>query len=90
MEILKGGLNISDEILATFALIIVYWLYSGMYVMIGSLESYWLYTRKEEDEKNLVPKTDVVTGVLLQQTVQTVVATMLFAVSHFFLSVCFS
>lgn len=82
MEILKGGLNVSDEILGTFAPIIVYWLYSGMYVMLGSLESYRLHTRKEEDEKNLVPKTDVVKGVLLQQAVQAVVATMLFAVTR--------
>lgn len=49
--------------------------------MLGGLENYRLHSKKDEDEKNLVPKRDVVKGVLLQQAVQAVVATLLFAVS---------
>ncbi|KAL3636258.1 Arf guanine nucleotide exchange factor sbh1 [Castilleja foliolosa] len=75
------SLNLSDEVLGTFAPIIVYWVYSGMYVFMGSLENYRLHTKKDEDTKNLVSKRDVVKGVLLQQAVQAVVATILFAVT---------
>lgn len=49
--------------------------------MLGSMENYRLHSKKDEDEKNLVPKKHVVLGVLLQQLVQAVVATILFAVS---------
>lgn len=72
---------ISDELLGTFVPILVYWIYSGIYIMLGGLENYRLHSKKDEDEKNLVPKRDVVKGVLLQQAVQAVVATLLFAVS---------
>ncbi|KAL9226221.1 hypothetical protein vseg_002057 [Gypsophila vaccaria] len=72
---------ISDEILGTFAPIIVYWAYSGIYIMLGSLENYRLHSKKDEEEKNLVPKSVVVKGVLLQQFVQSVVALILFAVT---------
>lgn len=86
MEILTG-IEVSDEILGTFMPILAYWVYSGIYVLLGSLDDYRLHTKKEEDEKNLVSKKDVVKGVLLQQAVQAVVATILFAVSVFFFSV---
>ncbi|KAL0358080.1 UNVERIFIED_CONTAM: Sphinganine C4-monooxygenase 1 [Sesamum calycinum] len=79
---MDGGLQVSDELLGTFAPIVLYWLYSGIYMMLGSMESYRLHSRKDEDEKNLVPKKDVVIGVLLQQAVQAVVATILFAVDQ--------
>ncbi|GFP87360.1 sphinganine c(4)-monooxygenase 2 [Phtheirospermum japonicum] len=75
------SLNLSDEVLGTFSPIIVYWVYSGIYVFLGSLENYRLHTKKDEDTKNLVSKKDVVKGVLLQQAVQAVVATILFAVT---------
>ncbi|GER44622.1 sphinganine C(4)-monooxygenase 1 [Striga asiatica] len=75
------GLNLSDELLGTVAPIIVYWVYSGLYVLLGSLDNYRLHTRKDEDEKNLVSKREVIKGVLLQQAVQAVVATILFAVT---------
>jgi sphinganine C4-monooxygenase len=82
MDMVMGsGLNVSDEVLGTFAPIVVYWVYSGIYVLLGSLENYRLHSKKDEDEKNLVPKKDVVKGVLLQQLVQAVVATILFAVT---------
>ncbi|KAL9246393.1 hypothetical protein vseg_019934 [Gypsophila vaccaria] len=72
---------ISDEIMGTIAPIIVYWAYSGMYVMLGSLENYRLHSKKDEDDKNSVSKSTVVKGVLLQQLVQAVVALILFAVT---------
>ncbi|CAA0833075.1 Sphinganine C(4)-monooxygenase 2 [Striga hermonthica] len=75
------SLNLSDELLGTVAPIIVYWAYSGLYVLLGSLDNYRLHSRKDEDEKNLVLKRDVIKGVLLQQAVQAVVATILFAVT---------
>lgn len=73
-------MDVSDELLGTFAPIVVYWLYSGIYSMLGGLENYRLHSKKEEDEKNVVSKTDVVKGVVLQQAVQAIVATILFAV----------
>ncbi|KAK4399792.1 Sphinganine C4-monooxygenase 1 [Sesamum angolense] len=81
MEMMNGGFKVSDELLGTFLPIILYWAYSGIYVLLGSLEGYRLHSKKDEDEKNLVPKKDVVKGVLLQQAVQAVVATILFAVT---------
>ncbi|GAA0157308.1 oxidase [Lithospermum erythrorhizon] len=77
MEIL--GFNITDELLGTFVPIVIYWLYSGVYVLLGGFDNYRLHSRKDEDEKNLVPKNEVVRGVLLQQGVQAVVATFLFS-----------
>jgi len=75
-------LGVSDEMLGTFAPLLVYWIYSGFYVVLGLFaEDYRLHTKQDEDEKNLVSKFDVVKGVLLQQAVQAVVATLLFAVS---------
>lgn len=78
----KMDLGISDELLGTFAPILVYWIYSGIYVVLGSFaENYRLHSKQDEDEKNLVSKAAVVKGVLIQQALQAVVATLLFAVS---------
>ena len=78
-------LGVSDEMLGTFVPIVVYWIYSGIYVVLGLFaENYRLHSKQEEDEKNLVSKGAVVKGVLLQQLVQALVATLLFAVSFFF------
>ncbi|KAL4385784.1 hypothetical protein GQ457_15G004950 [Hibiscus cannabinus] len=75
------GFGISDELLGTIVPIVVYWVYSGIYMCLGSLESYRLHPGSDEDEKNLVSKQTVVKGVLLQQTVQALVAILLFAVA---------
>lgn len=72
----------SDEAMGTFAPIVVYWLYAGFYQLLPPLDKYRLHTRKEEEEKNLVPLPKVVKGVLLQQLVQAVVAHALFWVSN--------
>lgn len=75
--------NPSDELLAIFVPIVVYWVYSGMYLMLGgaSLEQYRLHPREDEEKKNLVPKREVVKGVLLQQLVQATVASLMFMVN---------
>ena len=74
------GFSVSDELLGTVAPIVVYWLYSGIYVALSSLERYRLHSKAEEEEKNLVSKSAVVKGVLLQQVVQAAVAILLFTV----------
>jgi sphinganine C4-monooxygenase len=72
----------SDEALAIVVPILVYWVYSGMYMALGqSMDKYRLHPRREEDSKNLVSKREVVMGVLLQQLVQAAVAAVVFAVS---------
>ncbi|XP_008790676.2 sphinganine C4-monooxygenase 2-like, partial [Phoenix dactylifera] len=71
----------SDELLGIVVPIGVYWTYSGIYMMLGSLEKYRLHSRKDEDIKNLVSKREVVNGVLAQQLVQATVAFLLFKVS---------
>lgn len=80
-DVLRGGLQVSDELLGTILPIVVYWVYSGLYCLLGGMENYRLHTKKDEDEKNLVTKKEVVKGVLLQQVVQSIVATVLFAVT---------
>ena len=77
------GFEISDDLLGTFVPILVYWLYSGIYVLLGCFENYRLHSKKDEDEKNLVSKATVVKGVLLQQTIQAIVAIILFKVTFF-------
>ncbi|KAF3586160.1 hypothetical protein F2Q69_00026675 [Brassica cretica] len=75
------GFEISDEFLGTFVPILVYWVYSGMYVCLGSLERYRLHSKVDEDEKNLVTKSAVVKGVLLQQTLQAIISAILFKIT---------
>ncbi|XP_073131262.1 sphinganine C4-monooxygenase 1-like [Henckelia pumila] len=75
-------IDVSDELLGTFVPIMVYWVYSGMYVIAGSVfEKYRLHPQKDEDDKNLVPKKEVVKGVLLQQALQAAVASLLYAIT---------
>lgn len=73
--------HISDELMGTFAPIVVYWLYAGTYQLLPPLDRYRLHTRKEEEQRNLVPLPAVVRGVLLQQLVQATVAHGLFLVT---------
>jgi len=80
-EMGSGAFGISDELVGTFMPILVYWVYSGVYVLCGSLDNYRLHSRKEENVNNLVSKQTVVKGVLLQQTIQAVVSIILFKVT---------
>lgn len=74
---------VSDEVMGTFAPIVVYWIYAGFYHLLPPLDKYRLHTMRDEGEKNLVPFKDVVKGVLLQQLVQAIVALIL--VSRFYI-----
>ncbi|KAL0912511.1 hypothetical protein M5K25_018488 [Dendrobium thyrsiflorum] len=73
---------LSDELLGTFVPIAVYWIYSGIYVMLGDLNQYRLHTKAEEETKNVVSKGTVVKGVLVQQAFQVVVLLLLFTVAR--------
>ncbi|XWS64269.1 hypothetical protein CRYUN_Cryun06bG0171900 [Craigia yunnanensis] len=75
------GLAISDELLGTFVPIIVYWVYSGIYMACGSFENYRLHSKLDEEEKNLVSKEKVIKNVLLQQTIQAILAIFLYTVT---------
>eukprot|EP00245_Coleochaete_scutata_P005111 TRINITY_DN1840_c0_g2_i1.p1 TRINITY_DN1840_c0_g2~~TRINITY_DN1840_c0_g2_i1.p1 ORF type:complete len:312 (-),score=48.10 TRINITY_DN1840_c0_g2_i1:668-1603(-) len=77
---------LTDEQMATIAPIIIYWLYSGFYVIldgmnIKGLACYRLHSRRDEETKNLVSKKQVVKGVLLQQVIQVSVAIVLYSVA---------
>ncbi|KAG6601427.1 Sphinganine C4-monooxygenase 2, partial [Cucurbita argyrosperma subsp. sororia] len=76
------GIVISDQILGTFVPILVYWLYSGIYVLLGSFDNYRLHSKKDEQDKNLVSKSTVLRGVFFQQTIQAIVAILLFKVTE--------
>ncbi|XVE53249.1 hypothetical protein DITRI_Ditri02bG0188900 [Diplodiscus trichospermus] len=75
------ALEISDELLGTFVPIIVYWVYSGIYMAFGSFENYRLHSKQDEEDKNLVSKQSVVKNVLLQQTIQAILAIFLYTVT---------
>lgn len=74
------ALMLSDEVLGIFVPVIVYWLYSGLYVAMGSMDSHRLFTTDEEEEKNMVSKGEVVKGVLIEQFFQVSVLGLLFKV----------
>ncbi|CAA3020771.1 sphinganine C4-monooxygenase 1-like, partial [Olea europaea subsp. europaea] len=42
--------------LGTFAPIVVYWVYLGIFVMLDSLKNYRLHSKIDKDEKDLVSK----------------------------------
>lgn len=67
-------LPLSDETLAIIVPILVYWVYSGIYIVLGYADSYRLHTKEEEQTKNSVSKGEVARVVLLQQLVQAFVA----------------
>ncbi|KAK9069704.1 hypothetical protein SSX86_011608 [Deinandra increscens subsp. villosa] len=72
---------VSDELMGTFAPIVVYWLYAGFFQLLPPLDNYRLHTKMEEDTKNLVPLSSVIKGVLLQQLVHAVVSYILLLVT---------
>ncbi|KAJ0986223.1 hypothetical protein J5N97_004579 [Dioscorea zingiberensis] len=72
----------SDEFLVMFVPFVVYWVYSGMYELLGSLDNYRLHSKRDEDTKNLVSKLDVIKGVLFQQFIQSSTAMLIFKLTH--------
>ncbi|KAJ0987412.1 hypothetical protein J5N97_005768 [Dioscorea zingiberensis] len=75
-------MELNDEVLAIIVPIIVYWVYSGIYLMLGSLENYRLHSKSDEEAKNMVSKREVAKGVLLQQVVQAGVAFIMFTLTR--------
>ncbi|XWS34090.1 hypothetical protein CRYUN_Cryun21dG0009900 [Craigia yunnanensis] len=74
-----AGLGLSDEILAALMPVVVYWVYAGMYMALGSsCDNYRLHSKKEEDEMNLVSRGAVIKGVLFQHIIQVITALLLF------------
>lgn len=69
---------VSDEFLATFAPIVVYWIYGGLHQLLPPLESYRLHTKQEENENNIVALASVVKTVLLQHLTQAAIALLIF------------
>ena len=80
------AIAVSDELLGTFVPIAVYWLYSGMYIVLDRMEmdNYRLHPKGEEETKNVVSKRTVVKGVLVQQGFQIAVSLLLFMVTILF------
>ncbi|KAL4280452.1 hypothetical protein GQ457_03G011700 [Hibiscus cannabinus] len=75
------GFAVSDELLGTVVPIVVYWIYSGIYMCLGSFDKYRLHSKTDEEEKNLVSKRTVVVGVLFQQFLQAAAAILLFTIT---------
>ncbi|XP_027366348.1 very-long-chain aldehyde decarbonylase GL1-9-like [Abrus precatorius] len=73
---------VSDEVMGTFAPIVLYWVYAGFYHLLPPLEKYRLHPKRDEGNKNLVPFSTVVKGVLLQQLVQAIVALFLLTTTN--------
>ncbi|TVU11368.1 hypothetical protein EJB05_44952, partial [Eragrostis curvula] len=83
-------MEFSDEALAVVVPIVVYWVYSAMYLAVPqSMDKYRLHSRREEDRKNFVSKRDVIKGVLSQQLVQAVFVAVVLAVRNICLHVSF-
>lgn len=80
MSFEKMGFKVSDEMLAAFFPIVLYWVCSGIYVLLGLFEKYRLHLKIDEEEKNLVSRRTVVKGVLLYQTFEVVVTCLLLKV----------
>jgi sphinganine C4-monooxygenase len=86
----------SDDVVLGIVLpLVVYWLYAGMYHMMmmmmpPALEPFRLHSVQEEEQRNLVTLPQVVKGVLLQQSIQALVALLLFVGSSSSLDCHFS
>jgi len=64
------ALELSDEVLLTVIPIIAYWVFSGIYELLGRSNRHRLHPKAEEDKKNLVSKGTVLKGMLRQQAIQ--------------------
>lgn len=75
------GINFknSDEVLGIFVPIFIYWIYAGIVAVIETaFPKYKMQTTEEQDEKNLVSRSTVIKGVLVQQSLQAISAALLF------------
>lgn len=78
------GIVACDEVLGTFIPIIVYWLYAAIIVFLEkSFPKYKIRRTEEQDERNyLVSKATVIKGVVLQQALQALTATILYILTN--------
>ncbi|XP_022775792.1 sphinganine C4-monooxygenase 2-like [Durio zibethinus] len=77
-----AAFQVSDEILASVVPNIVYWVYSWMYIALGSCDNYRLHPKEDVDEKNLVTKEAVIKNVLWQQLRQVIAYLLLYKVTR--------
>lgn len=71
--------KISDEILGIFVPIFIYWIYAGILAVLETaFPKYKMQTTEQQDEKNLVSRSTVIKGVLVQQSLQAIIAALLF------------
>ncbi|KAH0970344.1 hypothetical protein GBA52_022500 [Prunus armeniaca] len=69
----------SDEVLGIFVPIFIYWIYAGIVAVIETaFPKYKMQTTEEQDEKNLVSRSTVIKGVLVQQSLQAIIVALLF------------
>ncbi|ONK73895.1 uncharacterized protein A4U43_C03F690 [Asparagus officinalis] len=69
-------LELSDDVLLTIVPIIAYWLFSGLYEILGRFDRYRLHPKVEEDEKNIVSRGTVLKGMIRQQAIQIAVVVL--------------
>ncbi|KAH7688778.1 sphinganine C4-monooxygenase protein [Dioscorea alata] len=74
------ALGISDEVLSTYVPVVVYWVFSGIYGLLGYIEGCRLHPKNAENEENVASKIQVLRGVLLQQVVQIAVVSLMMKV----------
>lgn len=69
--------------MATVVPYVVFWIYSGIYVMFESrLEKYKLHSKKEDEEKNLVSRKAVFKTVVIHQIMSIVMNLFVFAATR--------
>ncbi|XP_021299870.1 sphinganine C4-monooxygenase 2-like [Herrania umbratica] len=74
-----ASLGISyDMVLGSLMPVVVYWVYGGMYMALGSCDNYRLHPKEDEDEKNFASKETVIKGVLWQQFRQFIATNLLY------------
>lgn len=69
-----------EDLLVTFVPIAVYWIVSGIYMILERFDEYRLHTKEEEEAKNVISKSVVAKGLLIQQFIQISVSLLVFMV----------
>ncbi|XVF43109.1 hypothetical protein PTKIN_Ptkin02bG0014000 [Pterospermum kingtungense] len=69
----------NDMLFGTLLPVVVYWVYGGLYTIVGyTCSNYRLHPKEDEDEKNFAPKGTVIKGVLGQQFRQFIATNLLY------------
>ncbi|CAA6667309.1 unnamed protein product [Spirodela intermedia] len=76
------ALGMSEELLPVFVPIVVYWVASGIYhVLLSPKDEHRLFPKGEEEAQNLATRRQVIVGVLANQAMQMLLATVIFMVT---------